>query len=55
MEFDRSPEVLAHIDHVLAEESLILEGLKLAVQQGYITEDDKSEWLSDYIDKRNAE
>lgn len=42
------------IDHVLAEESLILAGLSHAVHAGYITEDEKSEWLSEFIDKRNA-
>lgn len=41
-------------DHQLSEELIILEGLNTAVEKGWITEDEKHEWLNEYIDKRNA-
>lgn len=41
-------------DHRLTEEGLILEGLAQAVHKGWLTETDKADWLSDYIDRRNA-
>lgn len=44
---------VARIDHILAEESVILEGLKAAVRAGRITEEEKQEWLNSYIEKRN--
>ena len=44
----------ASLDHVMAEESIILAGLQEAVRKGHITEDQKSDWLNEYIDKRNA-
>lgn len=41
------------IDKVLSEETLILEGLSQAVKAGDISEDEKSVWLSEFIDRRN--
>ena len=43
---------VAKLDKILAEESLILEGLKQAVWRGEITEDEKHIWLNAYLDKR---
>jgi len=45
--------LFAKIDKILAEETLILEGLSQAVRAGHITEDDKQEWLNEYITRRN--
>lgn len=45
--------LLNRIDSVLAEESLILDGLKKAVTAGHITETEQQQWLSEYVDKRN--
>lgn len=44
-----------NIDHSLSIETIILEGLAVAVYKGWITEDEKSAWLNEYIEKRNAE
>lgn len=44
---------VAKIDRIMAEESIILAGLKEAVRAGRITEDEKHIWLDAYIDKRN--
>ncbi len=46
---------MARVDIIMAEESLILEGLKNAVHRGDITEDEKHEWLNAYITTRNSD
>lgn len=43
---------LARVDIIMAEESLILDGLKLAVQRGEITEDEKHAWLNSYVQRK---
>lgn len=41
------------LDHQLCEESLIISGLTEAVRKGFMTEDEKSEYLNEYIERRN--
>lgn len=41
------------VDHRLTTEGLILSGLADAVHKNWITEDEKSEWLNNYITRRN--
>jgi hypothetical protein len=54
--FEPTPEeMMVHriIDHRLTTEGLILAGLAEAVRSGWLTEDEKSAWLDDYISTRN--
>lgn len=50
-------EMMRHriLDRRLTEEGLILDGLALAVHRGWVTEQQKADWLSDYIDRRQME